>query len=599
MASKDSKLNIAKNAKMIFKAVCRSLSFCAAECPGYLALNTVMSLVNVLSPYAVLVLWRYILDALSRGGDSLWWCVGLYITVQFICQLLSVLQIAYQQSSRTRIDQLMKGKIIDKLREVEVGMYDDPDFHRLFSVLNRIPDYSLLVDDFLRVSTALLSLIITIAALVSGYLTAALVILIFQIPTVIILSYNAINAYKLWAEENDDRRRIGYYRDVMTNSAYAKEIRLYDLGAIFFGLYNQYWTKLYRSAMKLQKKGAILKFLGSIVGMIGFAFLIITLIGKAASGVLTAGDLYYYVGLGVVLMSNTEGFGIFYSQIYNDSKQCGEILDEYLAIRPGMKQGTRILAGTPEIEFRDVSFKYPGSEEFVLKHISFKLNAGEKLLLAGINGSGKTTLVKLILRMYDPTEGLILYNGIPAYEYDLHSLRACFGVSFQNTELYAKSFRKNVGISRLSSDMSDSEIYEKSLEMSGADKVRGKLSNADDTELTRSFDEKGYEPSGGEKQRIGLARAYYRTADFVILDEPSSAQDAISEDHIFSQFVSSYSGKGAVLISHRMSAASIVDKIALIENGSMLAFGTHAEIYASNERYCQIYGMQASGYNKV
>lgn len=596
MTAEKYKSGIAKNVKAIILSVYRAFSFCAAHCPAYLALNIVMSIVNVLSPYVVLMLWRHILDVIGENLSAVWLFVGLYMLVQLICQLLSVLQVAYQQSSRDKVDQILKSRIIHKLADIELGKYDDPEFHRLFSVLNRIPDYSRLVDDCLNVISSLLSLIITIAALVHGYLAAAVLILVFQIPTVIILSYNAINAYKLWAEENDDRRRIGYYRNVMTNSAYAKEIRLYDLGGLFFGLYNRYWAKLYHSAMRLQKKGAIRNVLGNLVGMIGFTFLISTLIAKAYSGTVTAGDIYYYIGLGVVLMSNTESFGFCYSQLYNDAKQCGEILDEYLAIESGMKQGTKVLTGTPEIEFRDVSFKYPGSEDFVLRHISFKLSAGEKMLLAGINGSGKTTIVKLLLRMYDPTEGVILYNGIPAKEYDLHSLRACFGVSFQTTELYARSFRKNVEISKMESGTESRDIYESALEMSGADKVRSKLQNFDDTELTRSFDEKGYEPSGGERQRIGLARAYYREACFVILDEPSSAQDAIAEDHIFSAFLRAYSGKSAILISHRMSVASIVDKIALIENGQLLAFGTHAEVYRSNDRYHCLYDMQASGY---
>lgn len=482
------------------------------------------------------------------------------------------------------------------LVEIEIGKYDDPEFHRLFSVLHQIPDYSRLVDDFLNIVSSLLSLIITISALAQEFKTAAILIFIFQIPTVTILSYNAINAYKLWMEENDDRRRIRYYRDVMTNSAYAKELRLYDLGSLFFGLYNKYWTKLYRSALKLQKKGALRTILGNVIGMIGFVFLITTLIAKAYSGTITAGDIYYYVGLGVVLMDNTENFGSCYSLLYNDAKQCGEILNEYLAMKPHMKQGNKLLDSTPEIEFKDVSFQYPGSENYVLKNISFKLKAGEKMLLAGINGSGKTTIVKLLLRMYDPTEGVILYNGIPAEEYDLSSLRACFGVSFQSTELYARSFQKNVEISRILASTENKKTYEMALFMSGADKVRSKLRNFDDTELTRSFDEKGYEPSGGEKQRIGLARAYYRESCFVILDEPSSAQDAMAEDHIFNEFLKAYSGKSAILISHRMSVASIVDKIALIENGQLLAFGTHAEVYKSNDRYRCLYDMQASGY---
>ncbi len=593
--------------KLIFSSISRAFAFCAKNCPAYLAVNITLTLVNVASPYVIIYLWRRILDTLADREHTILAYAILYMAIQFICQLLMILQTAYQQTSRDRIDQVLKGKIIDKLTTLNIGLYDEPEFHRLFAVLNNIPDYSRLVDDLLMISSSVLSLIVTLTALLNKYTVAAAVILIFQIPTIIILSYNAMNAYKLWVEENDDRRRIGYYRDVMTNKSYAKEIQLYGLGSIFLGLYNNYWKKLYHSAMRLQKKGAMLKLLGNVLGMAGFAFLVVTLINKAVHGELSAGDIYYYIGLGIVLMDNTEGFGWSFADLYNDSKRCSEILDEYLALKSGIRQGEAVLEGVPEIEFKNVSFKYPGSDEFVLKNISFRLKAGEKMLLAGINGSGKTTIVKLILRMYEPTEGEILYNGIPAAEYTLSSIRARFGVLFQETELYARSFAENVSISKVPSGTIDYKVrnsiictdpvYKKVLDMSGADKVRKKLANGDETELTRSFDDKGYEPSGGERQRIGLARAYFRTADFVILDEPSSAQDAISEDHIFSEFVKNYTGKSAVLISHRMSAASIVDKIAFIENGQLIAFGTHSEIYKSSDRYRKIYDMQAQGYN--
>ncbi|HCI79279.1 MAG TPA: multidrug ABC transporter permease, partial [Ktedonobacter sp.] len=250
-----------------------------------------------------------------------------------------------------------------------------------------------------------------------------------------------------------------------------------------------------------------------------------------------------------------------------------------------------------EVEFRNVSFTYPGKDpetQYALKHVSFTIHAGEAVALVGRNGAGKTTMVKLLTRLYDPDDGEILISGRNIKEYDLQELRAQVGVIFQDYVTYYMNARENIGVGRIE-EIEDKELVTSAARKSGANAVIEKLPDGYETMLGKWFD-KGMQLSGGEWQKVALARAFMRDARILVLDEPTSALDAQAEAEVFSHFRVLTEGKTALFISHRFSTVRLADRILVLENGSILENGSHNQLMALNGRYAELFNLQAEAY---
>jgi ATP-binding cassette subfamily B protein len=244
--------------------------------------------------------------------------------------------------------------------------------------------------------------------------------------------------------------------------------------------------------------------------------------------------------------------------------------------------------------FEDVSFKYPGSEQYAVQGLSFSLAPSESLALVGENGAGKTTLVKLLARLYDPDEGRILLDGVDLREYDLVSLHASIGVIFQDFMRYAFLFRENIGVGQVEF-MSEEERLREAARRSLADTVARRLDKGFDQQLGRRFDN-GVDLSGGEWQKVALARAYLREAQVLILDEPTAALDARAEYEVFLRFTELTTGRIAVLISHRFSTVRMANRILVLNGGRLVEQGTHAELVEKGGLYAELFNLQAAGY---
>ncbi len=264
------------------------------------------------------------------------------------------------------------------------------------------------------------------------------------------------------------------------------------------------------------------------------------------------------------------------------------------ALRSLLKQGHFPKPIREGFTFENVGFKYLHAERWANRHLSFTLSAGEKLALVGENGAGKTTLVKLLARLYDPTEGRILLDGYDLREYDLAELRMQVGVIFQDFQRYQMTFSQNIAVGNIA-EIGNPALIENAAQKSMADELTGRLPGKYEQMLGRRFNN-GIELSGGEWQKIALARAYMKNAQLLILDEPTAALDARAEYEVFLRFADLTRGKSAVLISHRFSTVRMADRILVLERGELLEIGSHDELLAKNGRYAELFHLQAQGY---
>jgi len=315
------------------------------------------------------------------------------------------------------------------------------------------------------------------------------------------------------------------------------------------------------------------------------------------AGVLTVGDMTFLSGSFNRLQNQLQNLLSTFTRITESALYLQDYFD-FLAISPLIKDKPDAIEapGTIKtgIQFDNVGFKYPGTEIWAVRHISFLLNAGEKLALVGENGAGKTTLVKLLARMYDPTEGRILIDGIDIKRFKIESYRKMIGVIFQDYVRFNFTAGENVAVGQIEDAENEPQIHiaaEKSL----ADTVIRKLPAGYDQMLGKRFAE-GVDLSGGEWQKIALARAYMRDAQIVILDEPTAALDARAEYEVFKRFSELTSGKSAVIISHRFSTVRMADRILVLRNGEMLELGTHEELLEKKGLYAELFHLQAQGY---
>lgn len=272
-----------------------------------------------------------------------------------------------------------------------------------------------------------------------------------------------------------------------------------------------------------------------------------------------------------------------------------EDLDEYLSLPTKLREGKRKISVNDDytIEFKNVSFKYPGSEKFSLKDINITIKSGTKLSIVGENGAGKTTFVKLLMRLYDPTEGEILFNGVNIKDIDYELYMALFSTVFQDYKLFALSLKENVALSLPINEMKVQQV----LERVGLGEKLHKLPKGINTAVYKNFDETGFEPSGGEGQKIALARALYKDAPIVVLDEPTAALDPRAEYEIYQNFNYLVEGKTAVYISHRLSSTKFCDAIIVLNNGEIAEYGSHNElINKKNGLYKELFHMQAQYY---
>ena len=548
-------------------------------------------------------IWKLIVDeftAIWQHGTAdygVWLYLGIYLSLQVIVSLSEwVASVIFKQIHRKATHRL-DIQIMQKMAKIDMTFFDDPKNADKLRTAQTSESHitgnmTWAVDVTVRMVTFLSGLIIFL----SYHLWFGLLYIATYIPGAILSYRNKQKVDQFSLDNIPETRKKDYYKSLLTGSATAMDLRLYNLADHFKGEYNRLWDKIRAERAKLFKKSSWEAFLASILTQMGTVVILLLSARSVVTGAMAVGTLALYLGLAKASGANftTLVDGIA-AQIEIDVPRVHSYLD-FLAYENAAKDdGTDVVPVCLDIEFRNVYFKYPGNNEYTLKNLNLKIKSGQKIALLGVNGAGKTTLIKLLLGFYTPESGDILIGGKPIQAYREEERNRLFGVCFQQVQKYALSLRENIAISDIGRQQEDTAVLA-AAKAAGADSIIDTNPNGVDAPMTRMFENNGLELSGGQWQKIALARAFFRDSRFVILDEPSSALDPEAEDYIFTSFKQLCANRGGILISHRLSGVMMVDTIVLLDKGAVIESGTHEALMAQNGKYAEMYRLQAEKY---
>ncbi len=509
-----------------------------------------------------------------------------------------------------RITNSVKIKIMNKAKEVDLSSFDKPDFYERLENANReagMRPLQMLNSTFSIISTVIsMGSFITIMGLMIPY--APLLIVVISIPSAIVNFHFRKKNFHYMRWRSIDRRQMNYYSDLLVNKDMVKEVRLFGLADRFVEGYNTVFAKYFGGIRKLILQEGWWHFGINLLSTAVNCFLYIIIAKNVIEGEGLIGDFSLYTG---ALGSIAGGVGSLISTtatIYEGSL----FIDNLIAFMNEKKTITHTLPEGSDtalvkrgrsvnrhcghtIVLEHVSFRYPGTERDVIQDVNLTLRAGDTCVMVGLNGAGKTTLIKLITRLYDPTEGTIYLDGYDIREYNIEELYAMYGIIFQDFGKYAFSVTENIAFGDIEREMAQDQI-EDAARRSAADAFIADLPLQYDTPLMRFFSEDGIELSIGQWQKLSIARAFYSDSDILILDEPTASLDAIAEQEVFRQFDDLRKDKTTIFVSHRLSSATVASKIIVLEHGKLVEEGNHQQLMNLRGKYYELFSTQAKRY---
>lgn len=495
----------------------------------------------------------------------------------------------------------VKVKIMEKSKTIDMVSYDSPDYYARLENANREAGnrpIQVMTSTFTVLST-IISMVSYIVVLFTVSYTAPLFIILVSIPTAVVtfIYRNKNVAYMFGRSRN--RREMDYYASTMVNKDLVKEIRMFSLADTLIEKYSAAFDTYFKGLKKLKFSEFLWKLGCSLLSGVVHCLLFIWLAKQVYNGRMEVGSFSLYtgaieaIGSGVGTLIATVG-SIYEGTLFIENLRA--FLNEDHGIVPSVDEPRHVTRGTGHrIELKNVSFRYPGMDHDVLKNLTATIHPGETVSIVGLNGAGKTTLIKLITRLYDPTEGVILLDGHDIREYDVNELYAAYGIIFQDFGKYAVTAGENIAFGDLQKELSEEDI-QTAAKNSGADTIIQNLRDRYDTPLMRYFDKDGAELSIGQWQKLAIARAFYADADILILDEPTASLDPMAEQDIFNRFNELRKGKTGIFISHRLSSATLADTVFVMENGQIVEGGSHRELMELGGRYYTLFSTQAAHY---
>jgi len=591
------RLSALKNLPALFRLVWQSS-------PQKTVLSFSLRIVRSAMPVALLYVGKLIIDQVVQlnrhGGDQteLWKLVGIEFGLAVLTDTLNRCITLTDSLLGDLFANHTSVKIMRHAATLDLEQFEDSVFYdKLERARQQTVGRSILLSQVMSQIQDLISMTFLLTGLIAFNPWLILLLLVAIIPSFLGESYFNSKNYALTRSQTPERRELDYLRYLGASDETAKEVKIFGLSDFivdrFKTLSNKFYTDNSKLAVKRSGWGTFFSVLGSIGYYAAYGFIIY----QTVSGKSTVGMLTFLAGSFRQLSSLMETMLNRFTSVSQGAIYLDDFLD-FFEIRPNISIAKNPLAFPNPIlqgfTFEDVGFRYHNAERWANRHLSFTLNPGEKLALVGENGAGKTTLVKLLARLYDPTEGRILLDGIDLKEYDLTALRQNIGIIFQDYLRYQMTLSQNIAVGNIG-ELCNAPLIQKAAKESLAHALTEKLPGRYEQALGRRFNN-GIELSGGEWQKVALARAYMKDSQVLILDEPTAALDARAEYDVFQRFAKLTQGKSAVLISHRFSTARLADRILVLNGGTILESGTHEELLAQNGQYAELFRLQAKGY---
>jgi ATP-binding cassette subfamily B protein len=572
--------------------------------PAVVFWNIAIRVIVAFLPVGIGIIGRFIIDGVNRIRmhqplpQNFWWLVGAEMALAVITGILTRSVDYFDNLLADRYTHHVSVEVMRKAAALDVTVYEDPVFYdRLERARVQATDRLAMIQQMGRLIQQTVTALAFSAVLIKYSPFLLLLLIVGIIPAFLGESHFAFLTYAKNFRQTPLRRQMDYLRQVGGSKEAAKELKLFNLSDYLTNRFSSLSQTIYEQNVALNKRRLFWGGVLAIVGQLGYYGAYAYSIYRTITGHYSIGDLTLITTAIMQAMANIQQAFSTASGVADQALFLTDLL-AFFQMKPRVESKVNGLPAPKPItrgfEFRNVSFAYPGTTRRVLSDFNFTLSPGERIALIGENGQGKTTVVKLITRLYDPTEGEILLDGVDLREYDLADLHAEIGVIFQDFMRYEMTARENIAVGRIEVPHAPEEI-EYAAEKSLAAGVIAKLQGRYDQMLGRRF-EGGVDLSGGEWQKLALARAYLRDAQLLILDEPTAALDARSELQVFERFAELTEGKMALLISHRFSTVRMADRIVVLEGGRLVEEGNHAQLMALGGRYAAMFEMQAASY---
>ena len=565
----------------------------------------VLRLVSALIPVAQLWVGKLIIDQVVRtisgrptGPNRIWVYLAYEIALAVSSDLLSRAINLCDSLLGDKFTNHVSLKLMEHAATLDLVSFEDPVFYDKLERARRQTTARLGMLAVLAGMGQQLVTLATLSAAIVSFSPWFLVLLVAAvIPAFLGETRFAMLAYSILYRWTPERRELDYLRMLGASNQSAKEVKIFGLGGFLAERSRRLFDEYYRENKALAVKRAVTGSLLNLLPTAGYYAAYVLILVRTLAGALTVGSLTFLVGAFARSRGLIESL---FSSLNNIAEQALYIKDlfDFFETRPTIASVPHALPAPRPIRsgfvFRDVSFAYPGSDRQVLERINFRFDAGERIALIGENGAGKTTLVKLLARLYDPTGGEILLDGIDLREYDVDGLRDEIGVIFQDYMRYDMLARENIGLGRVS-ELENQDRIEKAARKSLAEPMIAQFSHGYRQMLGRRFEE-GVDLSAGQWQKIALARAYMRDSQVLILDEPTASLDARGEYEVFQGFSDLTRDRMAVLISHRFSTVRMADRILVLDGGRIIEQGSHQQLVALGGHYAELFELQAAGY---
>ncbi|MGI9069942.1 MAG: ABC transporter ATP-binding protein [Bryobacteraceae bacterium] len=556
-------------------------------------------------PVATLYVSKLIIDAVVRsvrGGHiesgRVWRLVAVELALAVASDLLGRAVALADSLLGDRFTNRVSVELMRHASVLDLAHFEEPEFYdKLERARRQTMGRMQLMSQVMAVAQDLITLLTLTSALILFSPLLLLMLICAVLPAFLGETHFASLSYSLLFRWTPQRRELDYLRWLGATQESAKEVKIFGLGGYLTERYRRLANMFYEENRGLVIRRAGVGSLLALVGTAGYYGAYVVILYRTLHGSLTVGDLTFLAGSFARSRSLIEGVLSSFSSISEEAMYLDDLF-AFFRMEPGIRSKPGALQAPRPIqrglEFRHVSFRYPDAERYALHDVSFTLHPGQRIALIGENGAGKTTITKLIARLYDPTGGQILLDGIDLREYDLDDWRREVGVIFQDYMRYHMLLWENIGVGRIEF-FDDRERIERAAQLSLASDVAAGLEKGLDQMVGRRFKD-GVDLSGGEWQKVALARAYMRDAQLLILDEPTATLDARAEHRVFERFAELTRDKIAVLISHRFSTVRMADRILVLHDGEVLEEGTHEELVALRGQYAELFELQAAGY---